>query len=300
MNSDIRPLDFLCLGAQKAGTSYLVGALRSHPDIQLPGCKELHFFSPIGEYKSHGDFAQSNFGKDLDWHRQQFQVDDRVRGEVSTHYLFDPDCAKRIKRSFPDVKLFAILRNPVDRAFSQYNMERYKTAKERRPLMQIVRDEPDNEILMRGMYFQQLVPFMELFGPDQIRAYLFEDMISDPASFFADLYTFIGVDPGFMPSVTNRRVNSSRRTRFPLVTKGIRFTRRSLETLGLRSVVRSLIHVGAGRWIRNFNTRYNHIPVDFELSPGDRLALQEVYLPDIERLETLIARDLRAWKHGSS
>ena len=149
-------IDFVCVGAQKSGTTFITSVFRSHPQIQLPTFKELYFFSSKGEYKSAGKFAQSNADKDLNWYRKQFTIDKRKKGEISTHYLLDASSAEKIKQAFPDVRIFAVLRNPSERAFSQYIMERYKTGKESRELLQIIQDEPGNEIIARGFYHQQL------------------------------------------------------------------------------------------------------------------------------------------------
>ena len=291
-----RTLDFLCIGAQKSGTTFITTALRRHPDIQLPASKELYYFSPIGEYKEKTNFSQCNFGKSVDWYMDQFERDDRKCGEISTHYLFDADCAARIKAAFPDVKLFAILRNPVDRAFSQYNMERHKTVKETRPLLKIINDEPENEILRRGLYYQQLSAFAEGFWPGQLRVYTFEDMLNNPASFFEELFAYIGVDASFRPPATEKRMNKSRKTRFPIIPRAIRFTRHSLEAIGLGSIVAISNNLGAGALLRRFNHTYNQVPIDFRLSAEEKSALQQFYAEDISKLEGLLNRSLSNWK----
>ena len=289
-------IDFLCVGAQKSGTTFITSAFRSHPEIQLPDSKELHFFSPKGEYKTEGGFAQCNTDKDVDWYKQQFVVDDRKKGEISTHYLFDPASAGRIKEAFPDIKIFSILRNPVDRAFSQYNMERYKTGKESRSLIKIIEEEPGNEIIARGLYSKQLTPFVRNFSDDQLRIYLFDDMTKDPAAFFLDLFDFLGVDTSIVPPGLNKRMNQSRKTKFVFIPQSVRFVRRTLEAVGLRSVVRALIRLGVGQQLREFNNQYNQVAVDFDLSPDERAALHECFADDIAQLEPLINRDLSHWK----
>lgn len=293
----VESVDFLCIGAQKSGTTFIASSFRSHPEIQLPSSKELHFFSPKGEYKSEGGFAQCNADKDIEWYGRQFVADDRKKGEISTHYLFDPASAEKIKEAYPDIKIFSILRNPVDRAFSQYNMEKYKTGKERRSLMKIIREEPDNEIIARGLYARQLAPYMRQFPDDQLRVYLFDDMKRDPAAFFLDLFGFIGVDTAIVPPSLNKRMNKSRRTKFVFIPRIVRFIRTTLEAAGLRNVIRTLNRWGVAQQLRKFNNRYNQVAVDFEMSSDERAALQGYFTDDIEQLEVLINRDLSAWKN---
>lgn len=289
-------VDFVCIGAQKSGTTFIASAFRSHPEIQLPDSKELHFFSAKGEYKTEGGYAQCNADKDVKWYKRQFLADERRKGEISTHYLFDLESAARIGEAFPDIKIFVVLRNPVDRAFSQYNMERHKTGKERRSLMQVIQEEPDNEIIARGLYARQLAPYLRQFSDNQLRVYLFDDMKRDPAAFFLDLFGFVGVDTSFVPPSLNKRMNKSRKAKFVFIPRFVRSIRTTLEAAGMRSIIRTLTRLGVARQLRKFNNRYNQVAMDFEMSPSERDALDECFADDIERLEKLIKRDLSRWK----
>lgn len=289
-------VDFVCIGAQKSGTTFIMSAFRAHPDIQPYKEKELYFFSPKGEYQMRDNGAHSNAHRDIDWYKRQFINDSRKKGEISTHYMLDPACAAKIKTAFPQIKLFAILRNPVDRAFSQYNMERFKNAKEPRPLMAIIQNEPDNEILARGLYFKQLTPFKQTFPDDQLRIFLFDDILEHPQSFFFELFDFIGVDTSFIPPGINKRMNKSGKAKYPLIPQTARFIRESLENVGLTRIVRGLTKIGVVQTYINFHNRYNKIPVDYEFVPEERTALQRYYADDIDSLECMINRDLSHWK----
>jgi len=295
-------VDFLCIGAQKSGTTFVTSAFLAHPEIQLPmpkelfESKELYFFSPKGEYKSEEGFALSNAHRDIEWYKRQFVDDSRKKGEISTHYILDPASAERIKKAFPNTKVFAILRNPVNRAFSQYNMERHETAKEPRSLMRILEEEPDNEIFARGLYHKQLVPYMQHFSSDQLRVYLFEDIIKDSAAFFADLFEFIGVDNEVVPPGLNKRMNKSSKVKYAFVPRTARFVRRTLEKVGLGSAVRAMIRSGIAKRYLYFHNHYNRVATDFELTSDERAALQSYYADDIRRLEQTINRDLSRWR----
>ena len=102
--------DFLGLGAQKAGTSWIYSCLYDHPQVCIP-VKDLHFFS-----------RERNWSRGFTWYEEQFARcgPDTVAGEFSTSYLADPDTAERIHARYPAVKLLACLRNPADRAFSNF------------------------------------------------------------------------------------------------------------------------------------------------------------------------------------
>src|SRR5947209_8592328 len=108
----VRPLpNFLILGAQKAGTTALYAYLRWHPEITGPSFKEVSFFD-------------RHYARGERWYRAHFPARRRpFVGEASPSYLFHPLVPERVARLLPDARLVAILRNPVDRAFSHYQHE---------------------------------------------------------------------------------------------------------------------------------------------------------------------------------
>src|SRR5947208_4822180 len=111
--------DFLVIGAQRGGTTSLYHYLQAHPCIKLANTKDTHFFD-------------KKYNKGLTWYRghfpiwlekayaQQVRRQTFVMGEASPSYLFHPHVPKRVKQALPHVKLIVLLRNPVDRAYSQY------------------------------------------------------------------------------------------------------------------------------------------------------------------------------------
>ena len=114
--------DFLLLGAQKAGSTSLYVHLMQHPQIIGVARKELHFFdykSALGSW-----WYRTNFPTKAEMAQRSAALGKPVlTGEASPYYLFHPHAARRIARLLPDVKLIALLRNPVDRAFSHYHHE---------------------------------------------------------------------------------------------------------------------------------------------------------------------------------
>ena len=101
--------DFLGIGAQKAGTTYLYSLLSEHPQVFLSSPKELHFFS-------------LHYQKGLAWYQDQFKfaATDKCCGEITPYYMFHPLASKRIRKHLPNVKLIVLLRDPVERALSQF------------------------------------------------------------------------------------------------------------------------------------------------------------------------------------
>ena len=113
--------DFIVIGCQKCATTSLYDYLIQHPNISSATEKEIHFFD-------------SNYNVGITWYRSFFPTvfskqfsklrkEKFVTGEASPMYIFNPIVSKRILSILPNVKLIAILRNPIDRAYSHYNMQ---------------------------------------------------------------------------------------------------------------------------------------------------------------------------------
>src|SRR5438552_2688078 len=104
-----RLLDFVGIGALKAGTTYLDALLRTHPNICMPTVlKEVQFFT-------------SHYHRGASWYASQFDCrDDMVRGEISPRYLIDPAVPQRMTTLIPNAKLILSVREPIERTYSQY------------------------------------------------------------------------------------------------------------------------------------------------------------------------------------
>lgn len=197
-----RPLpDFVGIGALKAGTSYLDAMLRSHPGLSLPThLKEVDFFS-------------RHFARGLEWYADQFGVDDgRPRGEISPQYLHDQACAERIRATNPAAKVLVSVREPVARVYSQYRHWVQETG--------FAGDVDDflaahPGALDRSHYWAALQPYREAFPAEQLHVIVFEDIVADPLPVLRALYTFLGVDAGYVPAAVGEAVNVSGAPRFP-------------------------------------------------------------------------------------
>src|SRR5262249_22447178 len=113
MRNEGRLPDFVVVAANRCGTSALSAGLRSHPEVFIPSHKEIHFFD------RHFDRGES-------WYRAHFERagDARVVGEATPGYLYRADATERLTALLPNARLLAIIRNPVDRAYSNYSKNR--------------------------------------------------------------------------------------------------------------------------------------------------------------------------------
>jgi hypothetical protein len=213
---------FLIIGAQRAGTTTLYYSLRDHREIVGPRAstreaanwsKELHFFD-------------KRFDRGVDWYRSFFPLEARrrlahLRGrtmlacEATPSYLFHPAVPERVAATLPDVRLIALLRDPVERAYSHYQLNRRRNredlsfedavAAEERRLAGW--DEPairnpghrrarrrKHSYLGRGLYADQIERWLSFFPREQLLVVRAEDFLVHPADIYAEVLAFLGVD----------------------------------------------------------------------------------------------------------
>ena len=205
--------DFLVIGAQKAGTTSLYSYLSDHPQIAGSKPKEVHFFD--GGIKP-GD---NRFERGEHFYRSHFPLKPVLKRntkcfEATPLYLFHPLAADRIKKLYPDVKLIAILRDPVERAISQYFytkqaglepllLKEALEAEEDRLSDAIQSHNYNDESFIhhsykaRGIYKPQLERFFSLFHKEQIIVIPSDDLFSKPYETLNQIFKFIDVNPDF-------------------------------------------------------------------------------------------------------
>ena len=275
----MKPVDFLGLGAQKAGTSWIHACLYEHPQIAMPATKEVHFFS-------------NHYAKGLSWYARQFPagLTDQVMGEFSPSYFYHPDAPKRIYDYNPQVKLIICLREPVGRTLSAY---RYAVQTGAIPptmsLDTIIQTYP--AYVEHSLYYGQIQRYLNYFKREQLLMMLYEDIASEPFRFMRDIYQFMGVDPSFRSSIANRKVNVSRGVpRVGAVDNLMKQAAIGLRKAGLGHLVWKLGPSRPVEAIRWLNTRPIAAP---SLSAQQKTDLQRRFEPDIGALSELLQRDLR-------
>ena len=172
--------NFLIIGAMKSGTTALYYYLAQHPQVYMSPVKEPNFFCSEGQASREDTVAR------LETYQGLFKdvSDEKVIGEASHCYLYEPEAAVRIQQYLPDAKFVAVLRDPVDRAYSHFlHMVRNGTE----PLTDFAqalreeevgahRERSPQDYIGRGLYYDQLKRYFDTFGQDQVRVYLYEDL----------------------------------------------------------------------------------------------------------------------------
>ena len=216
--------DFVIIGAQKGGTSFLYQLLVQHPHVKPAFAKEVHYFD-------------LNFRKGDNWYRSYFPVQVRnsrkyITGEASPYYLFHPHAPRRASTVLPDAKLIVMLRNPVDRAYSHYQHQVKRGKGEGRETLtfeeaieaekrilpgevsKMLQDEfyeslrhRTRSYLRRGIYIDQLLAWLSFFPRKQMLILKSEDLFNDTTNVLERILDFLKI-PHWVPetySIPNKR-----------------------------------------------------------------------------------------------
>ncbi len=290
--------NFLVIGAGRCGTTSLHDILRQHPEVFVPPDKSPNFFvaddpMPVWE----GAVARSmrrHWVVDRESYLGLFEgsCDRPARGEVSPVYLQSMATAARIHDFDPGMRLIAVLRNPVDRAYSHF-LGRQRDGIEP-PGRFEDRTEVDLEgwedgvvfgnVVAIGRYARFLRSYFDRFPSQQIKVLFFEDLQRDASAFVREVFEFLEVDCAF--AAESVRLNRSGTVRNPL-----------LRTVWTGSVkLRTRLRPFLGPGLRTAAGRIFLDSLDRkEIQPATRAGLVELYRGEIEELEAMVGRDLSHW-----
>ena len=292
---------FLVVGAAKAGTTALDLFLRQHPDIAMSRRKEPSFFAFDERPPAFGGPGDRTIlNRDALWRLDDYL--DQFRharpgqavGEVSPRYLDTPGTAERIRRRIPGARIVAVLRQPADRAWSHFMMRRRDGFEPCASLEEAIADEPrrrrerwaSGRYLERGFYGLQLAEYLRHFPREQVRVYLYDDLVRDARGLLRDLFGFLEVDPGAEIDLS-ARPNPSGELRNPLLRWA--WTRTHPLRGRIRPILPKALRSRVSRWV------ISRPLVRREIQPETRRRVTALYADDVRRLETLLDRDLSHW-----
>jgi Sulfotransferase family len=308
--------NFFIVGAPKAGTTSLYNYLDQHEQVYMSPLKEPNYFASelrlenfVAEARPRmaremrslqqylrGDLREKRFGGLVsnwdDYLRLFKNVSDEIAiGEATPCYLWSRTAARNIAERIPHAKIIINLRNPADRAFSQY-LHMLTVGSTRRSFRQQIDANlhaegeqlgPLRPLLEFGHYCEQIERYFKAFPRSQIHMSFYEDLEKDPASLMSSIFSFLGVD-------ASRAIDMSTRYTEPRIPKLLGATyylkkwriwphlRRIALPLGPRA--RSWIH---------------HPRAQLSMDPADRAFLTDYYRKEVEKLAKLLNRDLSAW-----
>lgn len=270
---------FIIIGAVKGATTWSARALARHPSVFIPG-PEPHYFS-------------TEFENGADWYLSLFAgaPAGAVIGEKSADYLAHPEAAARMAAFLPEARLIVQLRNPVERAYSDYCMLYRRGTVREAPAAYFSpkrTSEASERFLSGGLYADHLARFYDRFRAEQILVLQFEEIMSSPTPAFNRILAHIGL-PADAADISAERQNDSAA---PLLPLGLRSALKPWK-----QIVKPLRGNPVFKAVRSaFAREVVYPPLDDEA----RGFLQSYYRPDIAALEGLIGLDLSQWKTGGA
>lgn len=274
-------VDFIGLGAQKAGTSWVYACLYEHPEVCIPQ-KEIHFFS------------RDRYKKGQGWYESQFAscAVGCKHGEFSTSYLYEPGTAEKIARDYPDVKLIAIVRNPIDRAYSQYrNAIKAGEISKQTSFKQYLQHVPSAR--EQGLYAKQLARYFRYFSSLQLLVLVYEDSKEDPLAFIKSIYEHVEIDSEFVPKFLRQHVNVERTPRFVFIDRLMHRMAEGVRKMGLHKLVFWVKASGLPERVRNINTQPPPLQ-QAKMTDEERKELAAYFKKDVAALSSLLHRDMSA------
>jgi hypothetical protein len=287
--------DFLIIGAAKAGTTTLHEQLKRHPEIFLPEEKDFKYFD-----------RDENYSKGWPWYRNYFRnyAGQARLGEANSEYLFSKKAARRIYDDLgPDVKLVAIIRNPAERAYSEYlhqkrygqadrdfdyylNKDNKATDKSGKSLFDI--------IVGRSLYSTHIKEYLSVFNSANLKIVILEKLKNNPGEGINEIFEFLGVQP--MEDISLLQANRAYTPRYAWMNNLLlqpNLLRRTLKRAVPSFAVRKKIRAG----LKRVNTAAGKNPM--VLTPDRRKALMNgPFREETNSLETLLGIRIPEWNKG--
>jgi hypothetical protein len=269
---------FFVVGPPRTGTTWLYEILRQRAVLPTP-TKETRFFD-------------THFHRGLDWYSAHFPASpaQRLVGEVAPTYFASTKASERIAKLLPAAKVVCVFRNPVERILSLYKL---KCAYGLIPWTFEQAMVRDPEMLESGRYATRLQAWQGTLGRDQVMSMLYDDLRNEPQRFLDTLVDFIGLPRFVLKEFETRSVHASECMTQP---RSYRRTRNA-STLADWFKARRLDRLVAA--VRNSPLRKLFLgggPPFAELPLEVVAGLYELFRPEVEKLESLLNRDLTGWK----
>ncbi len=286
--------NFIIIGAKKAGTTSLYNYCDQHPDVYMSPLKEARFFMYDETNPEHRRKPNQVFPIRTTDQYQALFADARgqkIRGEASPGYLVSRVAPDKMHALIPNVKLAVSLRNPADRAYSNYLM-RVRSGQEIWCLDNIVNEQA--HWLQTSFYYENIKRYFDLFSHEQIHVILYDDLRRDGVYVARDLYKFLGVDEQFLPDVSFH-YNVSGIPKTKLLHRI--YSRLYQNHPRFKIIVKKFLPQKVRRTVTKI--RQSNLKKPPSLPPALRNELVRYYKEDVLRLQELIQRDLSGWLQTS-
>jgi len=216
--------NFLFIGPDKSGSTWLQARLSTHPQVFLPAAKDTYFFG-------------AEFSRGLPWYEAHFAAakpEHVIVGEICHDYLFDPVAADRIMELIPKATLMVCLREPVDRAFSAYlNMRR--NGWEIGTFAEACDAYP--ELLDHSRYAKHLSVYLDRFPAEQIVITWFDELAADPQAFLDSVTTALGIERQVLSEAERAPARAAAQARWPWAARAAKRGAIIARQMGMASLI---------------------------------------------------------------
>jgi len=286
MNSMEKWPNFFIVGTTRAGTTSLWQYLQKIPGVYMSPVKEPDYFNPNTNYQGFSTIPIRDKKKYLELFKDV--KDETAIGEASPTYLADPQTPYLIHDVIPNARIIIMLRDPVERAFSEYLLM-YAIGVLKCSFSELIhspdrgKKETPVPIVEYGLYYEKVKRNLEVFGPDQVRCYIFEEFVKDPIKTLKEILDFL--------KVKNPVINFELEVHNPTIVYRNRLAKFIVRNKIIRKVGKHLPRNG----IRQIKWKLTKPTTKPSMAPEDRKFLQEFYREDIPKLENLLGRKM-PWK----
>ncbi len=290
-------IDFIGIGSGHSATTWIFNCLKEHPQICGSNPKETKFFR---DYHHKG----------LQYYKKFYQhcPANKIKGEFTPSYMYREKVAKRIKKVFPRIKLIVCLRNPIERLISQYlfvaQRGEVKFNKLENKILKDLQTSQNRDFIEKGLYYKYISKYLAIFPEKQILITIYEDIKKNPLKFIQQIYTFLGIDPNYIPGIINKKSNITAKNKrcIPILPKIYtncskklnasnpgKCTIKFLKIIGVKYIINTILSYN----IKHKNLKPIKKPT---ISLSAKRQLLNFYKEDIRNLENFLKRDLSIWR----
>lgn len=272
-------VDFFFIGPDKAGSTWLYGALCAHQKVFIPLAKDIYYFDRY-------------YDRGVTWYESKYskKEEGQIAGDISHDYLFCNESPGRILSYNSNAKIITILRDPASRSFSQYlNYVRSGELSPKVSFREAVSIYPN--IISNSQYHKHLPHYQDLFPEHQMGIFLFDDLLSNAQTFANSIYDFLGID-SIDISKLDIYERQGAKPRFRLLSRIAKETARGMRAAGLEDCL---------GFIKNSKINsvlYRSYSKDEKpsLSNEDREWINDVFQQDVEFVRRITGRELLGWR----
>jgi len=284
INKKCKPY-FIGIGCRRCGSSWLHKCLEEHPQIGKPS-NGLHFF--LKEKITNDDICEyeSQIGK--------YEDKNKIVGEYSVSYTYPntyKNCAERIYKLYPETKLIISVRDPVERAYSDYRRSRVLSEiSDKLTFEQAIEKYPD--FFTRGLYGRMIETYLKYFPIEHVKILFYQDLQSDPQSYLENLYKYLNVDASFLSPSSVKILGHRYHVKSQKLEKYIILAQELISktrNIGSGKILDLIKKTGLREQLRRINTKEDIINSNFKKILINR------YYEDIKLLEKISQRDLSSW-----